>query len=179
MPRRSTSTDVPAALRPIVEQIHSVTDPFCAEHLDAEYATLVRRVVALLARKRPSPLLRGDLRVWAGAAIYVVGSMNFLFDRSQTPHLSGDDVSALIGVPKSTLSNKAAQIRRILGLGSGLGSMTPELCRRELVERFSLFWMVQVNGMIVDVRSMPPAIQHEAYRKGYIPWLPGAPPPAE
>ena len=39
--------------------------------------------------------------------IYAVGSVNFLFDRTQRPHLTGDDLSALTGVPKSTLANKA------------------------------------------------------------------------
>ena len=56
-------------LRHEAEEIFKLTDPFCAEHLDAEYADLCRRVVARLARKRPSPLDRGDLRIWAGAVI--------------------------------------------------------------------------------------------------------------
>ena len=54
--------NVPRALRPDVERVVALTDGFCAEHLDAEYAWLCARVVAKLARKRPSPLLRGDLR---------------------------------------------------------------------------------------------------------------------
>ncbi len=54
----------------------------------AEYGELVRKLVAKLARMRPSPLVRGDLRIWAGAAIYTVGSVNFLFDRTQHPHLT-------------------------------------------------------------------------------------------
>ncbi len=42
-----------------------MTDAVCLEHLDIEYADLCRRVVGKLGRKRPSPLLRGDLRIWA------------------------------------------------------------------------------------------------------------------
>jgi hypothetical protein len=41
-----------------------------------------RRLVARLARKRPSPLVRGDMRIWAAGAIHAVGQVNFLFDRS-------------------------------------------------------------------------------------------------
>lgn len=63
------SPRIPAALRHNAEQIFKLTDPFCAEHLDAEYGELVRKLVAKLARKRPSPLARGDLRIWAAAAI--------------------------------------------------------------------------------------------------------------
>jgi len=84
--------NVPRALQPDVEQIVALTDGLCAEHLDAEYARLCARLVAKLSRKRPSPLLRGDLRIWAAATIYTVGSVNFLFDRSQPLHLSGDDL---------------------------------------------------------------------------------------
>ncbi len=63
------SLRVPESLRHDVEQIFKLTDPFCTEHLDAEYGELVRKLVAKLARKRPSPLVRGDLRIWAAAAI--------------------------------------------------------------------------------------------------------------
>jgi hypothetical protein len=107
------SLRVPEPLRHDVEQIFRLTDPFCGEYLDAEYAELVRTLIAKLARKRPSPLARGDLRIWAAAAIYAVGSVNFLFDRTQRPHLTGDDLSTLTGVPKSTLANKAKLIRDV------------------------------------------------------------------
>ena len=73
-----------------------ITDRICCEHLDAEYAEICRRLVAKLARKRPSPLERGALRVWAAGAIYAVGSNNFLFDPSQVPHLSADRLSELL-----------------------------------------------------------------------------------
>jgi hypothetical protein len=74
---------IPEPLRHDVEQILRLTDPFCAEHLDAEHVELVRKLIAKLARKRLSPLERGDLRIWAAAAIHAVGSVNLLFDRTQ------------------------------------------------------------------------------------------------
>ncbi len=72
---------VPKALRAEAEAIWTLTDAHCVERLDSEYAELCRRLVAKLARKRPSPLVRGDVRIWAAAALYTVGSVNFLFDR--------------------------------------------------------------------------------------------------
>jgi hypothetical protein len=72
---RADGLNVPLALRPDVEQIVALTDEFCAAHLDAEYARLCALLVAKLSRKRPSPLARGDLRIWAAAAIYAVGSI--------------------------------------------------------------------------------------------------------
>jgi hypothetical protein len=161
---------IPEPLRHDVEQILKLTDPFCVEHLDAEYAELVRKLIAKLVRKRPSPLARGDFRIWAAAAIYAVGSVNFLFDRAQRPHLTGDDLSALTGVPKSVLANKAKQIRDALRIGQ----MGPEFCRRELFASNPMAWMISVDGFIVDARTMPPEVQAEARRRGLIPDLPGA-----
>jgi hypothetical protein len=74
---------VPVAMRLRVAEILAVSDQVCAAHLDEEYAELCRVLVARLARKRPSPLARGDVRIWAAEAIYAVGQVNFLFDRSQ------------------------------------------------------------------------------------------------
>jgi hypothetical protein len=34
-------------------------------------------------------------------------------------------------------------------------------------------WMVTVNGLIMDARSLPRPLQEEAYRKGLIPYIPG------
>lgn len=61
---------VPKALRAQVEAISALTDAYCAARLDAEYAELCRRLTARLARKRPSPLMRGDLRIWAAGVLY-------------------------------------------------------------------------------------------------------------
>jgi hypothetical protein len=112
--------------------------------------------VAKLARKRPSPLARGDLRIWAAAAIYVVGSGNLLLDRAQRPHLTGDDLSAPTGVPKSTLANKAKLIRDVLRIGQ----MEPEFCRRQLLASNPMAWMISVDRFIADARMMPPESRH-------------------
>jgi hypothetical protein len=34
-------------------------------------------------------------------------------------------------------------------------------------------WMVTVNGLILDARSLSRPMQEEAYAKGLIPYLPG------
>lgn len=163
-----TSLRIPEALRHEAEEVFKLTDPFCAEHLDAEYGQLCRKLVAKLARKRPSPLARGDLRIWAGAVIYTVGSINFLFDRAQQPFMTGDQLSKLTGIPKSTLANKAKLIRDLLNLRP----LEPELCRRALLESSPMAWMISVDGFIVDARMMPPETQAEARRRGLIHDLP-------
>jgi hypothetical protein len=55
---------VPKTVRPVAEEIVAITDAVCLAVLDGEYADLARRAVAKLARKRPSPLLRGRRTGW-------------------------------------------------------------------------------------------------------------------
>jgi hypothetical protein len=160
---------VPAALRARVREIVELTDAMCASRLDSEYAELCRRLVAKLARKRPSPIERGEARVWAAGTVYAIGQNNFLFDPSQTPHLSADQLSDLLAVPKSTMAAKAKRIREAVRLDA---PMDPEFCRRELLAEHPLLWLVEVNGLIVDARMLPAELQAEAQRRGLIPDLP-------
>lgn len=158
---------IPKALQQDAGQILALTTAFCTEYLDEEYGRLCRSLVGMLARKRPSPLARGDLRVWAAAAIYAVGANNFLFDQASEPFLSGDDLAALTGVAKSTMANKARAIRKALDLDP----LEPRLCRRELLERHPYAWYVAIDGLVLDARTLPADLQVEARRRGLIPDL--------
>jgi len=150
-----------------VEEILRLTVGFCTDYLDGEYSELCRKLVGELARKRPSPLLRGDLRIWVGAVIYTIGSINFLFDKTQRPHLTADQLSQRLGLSKSTLSAKAKRIHDLLRIVP----FEPRYCRRTLFADNPLAWMISVNGFLVDARTMPPEIQAEARRRGLIPDL--------
>src|SRR5687767_11470111 len=110
------SEQVPKQLQPIYEEITKITDAFCAEHLNDEYAQLSRQLAAALSRKRPSPLLRGKVATWACGIVYALGSVNFLSDRSSAPYMRMEDLCALMGVSKSTGANKAAEIRKLFGM---------------------------------------------------------------
>lgn len=158
---------VPLALRPRASEILAITDQACEACLDDEYAQLCRSLVARLARKRPSPLVRGDTRIWAAGGIYAVGQINFLFDPSQQPHLSSEELARHLGVVKSSMANKAALIRKTLDLGV----YEPDLTRRSMLEQHPLAWLVQVNGLLVDARALPAEVQDEARRRGLIPDL--------
>jgi hypothetical protein len=158
---------IPVALRPRAGEVIEITDAFCAEHLDAEYGELCRGLIARLARKRPSPLERGEPRIWAAGAVYELGSANFLFDRSFEPFMSADQLAAGLGVAKTTMANKARRIRDLLDLGP----MEPELCRRDILAENPLAWLVELDGFIVDARQLPPELQAEARRQGLIPDL--------
>lgn len=149
---------IPVALRDRTGEILAITDEACLAHLDGEYAQLCRALVARVARKRPSPLVRGEPRIWAAGAIYAVGRVNFLFDRSQQPHLSADELADRLGVVKTTMANKAALITKTLDLGI----FEPEITRTAMLEQHPLAWIVEVNGFLVDARTLPDDLQDEA-----------------
>lgn len=93
-----------------------VTDGVASDQLDEEYRDLARALVGKLARKRPSPLARGDETIWAGTVLYVLGQLNYLFDPRNDPHLTGDELATVVGVPQTTLTNKAKAVRDLLRL---------------------------------------------------------------
>jgi len=167
---RMDHVNVPHAVRPYADQVVAVTDAVCREHLDNEYADLCRRVVGKLARKRPSPLLRGDLGIWGAGVVYAVGQLNFVFDPTQTPHATADQLSGWLGVKKTTMANKARSIRDTLKLSHS----DIEFMRRYLVDASPLTWLLEVDGRLVDIRHAPAWLQAMAFERGLIPYLPGA-----
>jgi hypothetical protein len=98
-------------VRPRVEEILAHCDRVCDAALDGQYAAMARRLVAKLARKRPTPLRRGDPRIWAGGVLYALGQGNFLFAPSSRPHLPAYQLAAVAGVSTSTISAKAGVVR--------------------------------------------------------------------
>lgn len=108
---------VPQKMRPVFDAVVAITDAFCREHLTEEYARLCRRAAAALSRKRPSLLLTGRVETWACGIAYAIGSVNFLFDKAQTPHMNAGQLCAWFGVAKSTASAKSRTVQDVLGIG--------------------------------------------------------------
>lgn len=156
---------MPSASRPAAAAVIAITDAFCEEQLDREYGELCRDLVGRLARRRPSPLTRGRPKIWAAGVIYAIGSLNFLFDPSQEPHITGDKLARALEVAKTTMANKAALIRRLLGLGW----FEPDLMRRAMLDQHPRAWLIAVNGVVVDARELPEELREEARRRGLVP----------
>jgi hypothetical protein len=145
-----------------------MTDAFCREFLDDEYATLCRKLAGILARKRPSPLIRGKSESWASGIVRVIGWINFLNDPSQPHHMKMSDIDERIGVSEATGSAKATAIRKLLKVRP----FDPEWTLPSRMDDNPMAWMIQVNGLLVDARRLPREIQEEAFRKGSIPYIP-------
>jgi len=159
---------VPKKMRDIYDAIVAITDAFCQEYLNEEYAQLCRKMAAALSRKRPSPLERGYVETWAAAVVYALGQVNFLFDKSQTPHMRANELCEIMGVSQSTASSRAKEIRDMLKIGM----MDFHWTLPSRMDDNVMAWMISVDGFIVDVRMLPREIQEEAYRKGLIPYIP-------
>jgi hypothetical protein len=159
---------IPAGIADKFAAITRLTDAFCAAHLDDEYRRMIHQVVGSLARKRPSPLVKGKENVWAAAAVHAVGRVNFLDDSSQSPHCKPKVIYGFFGIAESTGQNKSKEIRDLLKMDP----LSPKWTLPSRLDGNPLVWMVQVNGLIVDVRGMPPELQQMAFDKGLIPYVP-------
>lgn len=166
---------VPEAAKSAYDAIVGLTDPFCQAHLTWEYQMLCRKLAAALARKRPSPLIRGKPEVWACAVLRVIGWVNFLDDSSNSPHMKLTAIDKAFGVAESTGQGKAKAIRDLLKIRQ----FDFRWMLRQRIEECSMAWMISVNGFIVDARRLKREVQEEAFRKGLIPYIPAAKPTAE
>lgn len=164
----STAPSSAAQAKAIAGTLNEMTDDFCREHLNDDYAELCRELTAALARKRPSPLLRGKLATWASGIVRTIGWVNFLHDPSQTPHMKLYAIDEAFGVAESTGAAKLGEIRKMLKIYQ----LDPKWTLRSRLDDNPMVWMVSINGFILDVRSEPREIQAEAYRKGLIPYIP-------
>jgi hypothetical protein len=165
--------------RAVVEKFSAITvltDDFCEKHLNDEYRVLIHRVIGSLARKRPSPLLKGKESAWAAGAIHAVGRANFLDDPSQVPNCTLKTIYEFFGIAGSTGQNKSREIKNALGIEV----MNPDWTLPSRLADNPLVWLVEINGLVIDIRQAAPELQRLAYEKGLIPFLPaqrGSPDP--
>ena len=159
---------VPEAARPAYEAIVALTDAFCRDRLDDEYAALCRKMAGVLARKRPSPLVRGKPASWAAGIVRALGFVNFLGDPSQPHPMKMTDVDAGFGVSEATGSAKSKQIRDLLDMSR----FEPDWMLPSRMEDNPLIWMLSVDGFIMDIRQAPRGAQEAAFKAGLIPYIP-------
>jgi hypothetical protein len=151
-----------------VDRLLAQIDPFCASHLDDDYRALIHEAVAALARKRPSPLLTGRDASWCAGVVHAIGAANFLFDSSQSPHCSASTIADHFGVATSTSHNHAKKVRDLLKITP----FSPRWCLPSLLESSAIPWILEVDGFLLDIRTLPIEIQLEAADKGLIPYVP-------
>jgi hypothetical protein len=161
---QSSSTDIKEILGTLIE----MTDAFCKEFLNDEYAELCRKLATALARKRPSPLLQGKLETWACGVVRTIGWVNYLDDRSQKPHLKLPFIDKAFGVAESTGQGKSKLIRKMFKIRN----FDPKWTLPSKMDDNPVVWMLSVNGFLMDIRNAPREAQVVAFEKGLIPYIP-------
>ena len=160
---------IPENMREKYEEIAPMITAFCDNKLNEEYKNLCLRLLEKLFRKRSMPLLGGRSKTWAAGIVYAIGANNFLFDKTQKPHLAAKEIASAFEISTSTAGNKANELRKMFDIDY----FNPEWQLTELVARNPAIWMVKINGFIMDIRNMPLEIQQQAFEMGVIPYVPG------
>lgn len=142
---------------------------FCNDKLNDEYYNLALKLTVKLARKRPSPLLSGQVSTWSAGIVHTLGMVNFLFDKSQKPHVRAQEIAEWFDLSQSTIATKSKSIRDILKINQL--DLTWTLPNR--MDNNPMAWLIEVNGFIIDIRHAPYDFQVEAYNAGVIPYIPG------
>jgi hypothetical protein len=78
------------------------------------------------------------------------------------------DIDEGFGVSEATGSAKSRAIRDLLKIRG----FEPEWTLPGRMDDNPLIWMLEVNGLITDIRSCPREAQVVAFEKGLIPYIP-------
>ncbi|MBE0424714.1 MAG: hypothetical protein IBX66_12395 [Lutibacter sp.] len=137
------------------KKLLELTRIFCAQKLDDDYGQLCEKLILKLGRKRDVPFKSGKMEIWAAAVIYAIGSINFLFDKSFEPYINSDQISEYFGTKKSTVSNKAKQIKDLFNIWY----YSSEFSTQHMSENNPFNDLVMVDGFIVPLSSIPIDLQ--------------------
>ncbi|RKY07656.1 MAG: hypothetical protein DRP65_10160 [Planctomycetota bacterium] len=158
---------VPEKLHEVFAAIVGLTDDFCDSHLSRDYRQLARDMAVEICQNG-LPVKKGRPKSWACGIIHALGWVNFLADPSFEPYMSVGELAERCGVSEGTMASKSKIIRD----GLNIMPMDPEWCLPELLEKNPLVWMLEVNGLVMDIRTAPRDIQEAAYAEGLIPFIP-------
>ncbi len=145
----------------------ALTDTFCDEHLNDEYKELSRMMAACIVDAE-APVDRGKPEGWAAGVVHAVGWVNFLTDPEMEPHMTSAELAKAFGVAQSTMMTKSRDVRR----GLQIQPMDPNWCLPSLLDANPLVWMLEVDDVVMDMRTAPREMQVAAFEEGLIPYIP-------
>lgn len=160
---------VPEKLHDVFTAILELTDEFCEEHLDEHYQQLANDMAMEICQKNSYiNIKQGRPKSWASGIIHALGCVNFLQDPDTEPYMSSAELAKGFGVSQGTMTAKSKVIRDVLGLIP----FDPDWCLPDMLDDNPFIWMVEVNGLILDMRKAPREFQETAYMNGLIPFIP-------
>lgn len=97
-------------------ELLKLTIEFSKKFLNEEYEVVIVKLINKMARKREIPFVSGRIEIWAAAVIHALGTINFLFDKSNQPYVSATDIFEYFGTKQSTTSQKSKKIRDMFNM---------------------------------------------------------------
>jgi hypothetical protein len=168
--RPMTQHRVSKAMEVTFIAVTAITDEFCRAHLDDHYGELARKAAATLARKSPSPLLKGNAKSWAGGILYALAKVNHLGGGEGQSFSSLGEVCDLLGIGRSTGTAKGGEVIAALKIRP----LDTKWLHPDVLTDDPRAWLIEASGMIVDARHLPPDVQQQAFRLGLIPFVPSS-----
>jgi len=98
------------------QEIVDLARKLCLEKINEEYADLSEKLIRKMGRKREVPFIQGNSKVWATATVNVLGTMNFLFDKSFLPYLNLEGLCSFYGLKRNAVEGKSDDIIKLLKL---------------------------------------------------------------
>lgn len=132
-----------------------LTRNFCVRNLNEEYAELCVGLIKKMGRKREVPFKRGKPEIWAAAVIQTIGSLNFLFDSSFEPYITSKTVHDHFGTKSSTVTNKAAEIKKMFKLWF----YNSEFSTRHMQQNDPFSDLIMVDNLMLPLESLPEYMQ--------------------
>ncbi|MFB0552021.1 MAG: DUF6398 domain-containing protein [Phycisphaerae bacterium] len=158
---------VPKRNRQLFEQIIELIEAFCDAHLNEDYKELCVEMAALLyasdlagTREKPAG--------WASGIVHALGWVNCLYDPTMSPHITPREIAEEFGVSQGTMLAKSKIVRD----GLEIMPLDPYWCISIEPEDNPMVWMVDIGGIMMDVRYAPRKMQEQAYEMGLIPFIP-------
>ena len=82
-----------------------LVEDFCDEYLNEEYKDLSLTLVNEIGERRGKP------EIWASGVIYAISETNFLFDKTNNPHITSDDICIYFNTKLSKVSARSKIIK--------------------------------------------------------------------
>ena len=101
-------------------------------------------------------------------SLCVIARVNFLFDRTRIPFCAPDQLAKACAVSYSAAAAKARTIEHLLGIVP----MDPRWTPPSRLRDNPLAWLIEFDGVVLDARTLPRAVQEKLVAAGLIPFLP-------
>jgi len=167
VPGKGDRTNKSERAKRAITEIIELTDAFCRNYLNEEYRRLCEEMAGMLYAL-DVPIEKGKAVSWASGIVHALGWVNCLYDPTMSPHITSREISDEFGVSQGTMTAKSKMVRN----GLQLVPLDPDWCISVEPEDNPMVWIVDIGGLMMDIRHAPRQMQEQAYQLGLIPFIP-------